>query len=241
MLHHPSDQANDLLLPVAERPTQRERRLHSFSAVAAARRIQPKVLPYFLAVHDMVPSGIGDLPLCVLLPARIRIAFLFRYLGEKAIVHLSPCDIVPHPAHHTPVLGRGVEEHAVIAVHEPEMSHGLLHWRLDPDQPPYPDNGDLHGITSWNSCLSVRFAPSATLRLLLTLTRMSCRSAASQALMRLVVVPTCPKVLEKALLTPASLRIFWTSLCATRPEPRGAGISISRTDPHLPLTAKGRL
>src|SRR3989344_2512738 len=63
--------------------------------------------------------------------------------------------------------------------------------------------------------------------------------ASRRALIKLSFVFVCPFVLLKMSLIPANLKIFAHSFSITSPFPLGAGISVMRTEPHLPVTAKG--
>src|SRR3989338_3632414 len=57
--------------------------------------------------------------------------------------------------------------------------------------------------------------------------------------MRFNFVLVCPFVLLQISLIPANSNILAHSFSTHNPLPRGAGINVIRTEPHLPSTAKG--
>ena len=62
------------------------------------------------------------------------------------------------------------------------------------------------------------------------------RSASNVALMKFPLVRVWPHELENTSCTPAKAMIFFRVSEPTTPVPRGAGMSRTETEPHLPVT-----
>merc|ERR1712186_197553 len=64
-------------------------------------------------------------------------------------------------------------------------------------------------------------------------------NAMNVAFMKLPLVRVCPHEQEKQSATPENCSIFFSTGEPMTPEPRGAGMSLTRTEPHFPETFIG--